>query len=342
MKSKREATKNMGNETGIAIPERPEQGVAVYSPKAGGVLASDDAALPWLSLAQSQTAIDHLEEGRWYRKDLEQHVDDEGEIEVVPLAVQVTHTYWGPGGFDRSRKPLCFSTDGVTSEMASFDGTPTTYPGQECATCPKMPTDRFRQRPADDWCDRGHLVLLMDANTFEIYLMRLASTSNKFARPFTHNLREGVYRLGSVARTTDRGSWYQMVATRVRQLDEADQEMATAFYEEYGGTVQSAANVDGDDALAAQAPVAQAPVAPARPAAPAARFPKTVATDVERQRAADARQFKAKQDAEDVRQSKAKLDAELKAQAAAAVAPNTSPGDGEVDDVDLTTTNLPW
>jgi hypothetical protein len=225
----------------VMVPGRPTPGAAVYEPIEGVVLARDDMKMPWLALAQDQTSLDGVESGHWYRRDLEQHVDDDGPIEVVPLAIQVTQTYWGTGGFERDRKPACFSDNGRTAALENSDGVPTQYPGAECAKCPKMPTSAERfgaQRPDRDLCGRGHKLLLMDANSLEVYMLRLTSFSNKFALIFSAGARKNVYALGSTPRANNRGKFFEMTAKKVRELDEGDKELAESYFRSYGSVVR--------------------------------------------------------------------------------------------------------
>jgi hypothetical protein len=245
------------------IPGRPTPGAAVYEPVEGVVLARDDMKMPWLALAQDQTSVDGVESGHWYRRDLEQHVDDDGPLEVVPIAIQVTQTYWGTGGFERDRKPTCYSDNGLTAAFENSDGVPTAYPGAECAKCPKMPTaaERFgAQRPARDLCGRGHKLLLMDATTLEVYMLRLTSFSNKFALIFSVGARKNVYALGSTPRANNRGHFYEMTAKKVRELDEGDKDLAEDYFRSYGHVVRE--RVSASDTSPAPT---EPPNAPAEP-----------------------------------------------------------------------------
>lgn len=212
----------------LAIPERPEQGVSVFSPQEGVVLGEEDQRLPILVLCQAQS--EQGEPGMFLRRDTEQVI--EAPL-VVPVRVQKTRTFWGPGGFSRDRTPVCYSMDGQRAAGTRGDGEPTWYPGRECRTCEHYTAAPWRDRDEEQWCKGGFAVCLWDVDTQGVYIMRLSGTAARKALAFAAKgaFRQMAFRLSSEHVTSDRGTWYQFRVEPERQITESEAPLVQAAFE---------------------------------------------------------------------------------------------------------------
>ena len=118
--------------------------------------------------------------GSLYRTDTEEEFP---ELVVVPLKIQAVRTKWpGVGGFSRDRFPECVSYDGITSITRFSDGRTPRFVGQPCNTCEFYTTAPWSVPTGEEFCQPGYSVLVMDAESFEVYGMRLHGTANRVAR----------------------------------------------------------------------------------------------------------------------------------------------------------------
>ena len=68
-------------------------------------------------------------------------------------------------------------------------------------------------------------MVFLDAQTFEAYGMRLYGTSAKVARVLGSrgNFRQSILELTGKEQRSTRGSWYQLNATRIGKVEEAEE-----------------------------------------------------------------------------------------------------------------------
>lgn len=200
----------------------------------GAVLHAHDMIPPILRLAQDQSVTG--KSGFFIRSDTEEEFES---LEVTPIQIQATRTFWGAGEFLRDRQPLCTSLNAVMADDTLVDGTPTKFAGTACEECEVRATNPFEQTAKEGWCMPGYSVMLMDVNSFEIYGLRLNGTSNKLGRIFGNKsiIRKAVLNLHSEKVVTNTSNFFQMKAKTLRQLDESEIEVAEGFYQEYGSPV---------------------------------------------------------------------------------------------------------
>ena len=172
--------------------------------------------------------------GSLYRTDTEEEFP---ELVVVPLKIQAVRTKWpGDGGFSRDRFPECVSYDGIRSITRFSDGRTPRFVDQPCNTCEFYTTAPWSVSAGEEFCQPGYSVLVMDAESFEVYGMRLHGTSSKVARMLGSppHLRKTVLRLWGDKVSSDRGTWFQLKATPVRKLTEDELAFAEQQYAAYG------------------------------------------------------------------------------------------------------------
>ena len=159
--------------------------------------------------------------GKLLRLDTSEEFD---QLEVIPVIVQMTRTKWPAGGFNRERQPECSSRDGKRSVTQLRDGSEPLFVAQPCGSC-----EFFTDRPWEDkdqvFCQPGYDVTFLDAQTFEAYGMRLYGTSAKLARVVGSrgNFRQSILELTGKEQRSTRGSWYQLNATRIGKVEEAEE-----------------------------------------------------------------------------------------------------------------------
>lgn len=164
--------------------------------------------------------------GLFLRKDTE---EESATLEIVSLRVKATRTKWPEGGYRSDNKPECQSWDGVTGNKGSR------YEGQSCLACPHYIRLPWEAPEGADVCKPDYIVLLMDAETYDLYVMRLAGTAARLARALRAkgNLRTTHLHLYSVKQQNERGTWYEPRVKVVDRLSEADRAMAVLQYEPF-------------------------------------------------------------------------------------------------------------
>ena len=249
-------------ETGIAtIPSRPTEGVPVWSPKEGAVLHDHEVNPPLLVLAQAQSRIGtpgkyHSGEG----------TEERDVVRLVPLRTQGVRTYWGPGAFQRDRKPLCFTLDSFKGAEALPDGTATAFPGQVCTQCEKRATAPATQRAAAGWCVPEHIAVVMDIDTYDVFIMRLRGASAKWGKLWGYTLRERLYEMGSREVEGPSGKYWAMWNVSRRPLEPDEVSMAEELFRAFGGTAEAVAVAEvggADEPPSQEVPQTAQPAQPA-------------------------------------------------------------------------------
>lgn len=205
--------------------------VAVVEISEGATLHAQDIRPPVLALIQAQS-LKGDQEGNFMRLDTEEEFE---RLEITPLLVQPVRTYWGQGAFSRDRTPLCYSINGVTGALVHGDGTPTEHPGQDCMSCPAFTAKPWADRAEDGWCVPGYFAVVMDAQSYEIYIIRLSGANAKFGRIFSGKgvMRRAVLELTSAEIKSNKGTYHQMRVKTLRKLDEGEAEIADAYFSDY-------------------------------------------------------------------------------------------------------------
>lgn len=142
------------------------------------------------------------------------------ELYLVPMSVRPVRTLWPKDGFSRDRGPECASFDGEKAVESFSDGSRPLFPGAECIACQFYVTKPWMVPTGEQYCQPGYDVFGLSLDTAEVVGLRLQGTSAKIARVFA---RPGVWcqqivRLYSVKKTSDRGSWWQLLAQPVGQV----------------------------------------------------------------------------------------------------------------------------
>ena len=223
MTTENEPQKDLNLET--VVERAPVNPVEIYSPGSSLPTGFDrpmfhegDQRPAFLQLVQKSS--DKGTPGKLLRLDTLEEFD---QLEVIPVIVQMTRTKWPAGGFNRERQPECASSDGKKSVTQLRDGREPRFVGQLCVSC-----EFYTSRPWDvkdqEFCQPGYLAILLDARTFEAYGMRLHGTSAKVARVLGSpaNFCQSILELTGKEQRSTRGSWYQLNATRVGKLEEAE------------------------------------------------------------------------------------------------------------------------
>ncbi len=196
----------------------------------GATLHGHDILPPILQLAQAQSEKGTA--GNFIRVDTDEEFKS---LNVVPIMIQSTRTKWPAGGFTRDAKPECWSNDGLVG-APGVDGDKG-FPGRACQGCEWFTATPWTADRDAGTCMPGYSVLVMDADNLDLYILRLAGTAAKLARRFASGgtLRRVVLTLYSEPVSKLKGSWYQLKATTLRMLDEADISLAREQFEAYAG-----------------------------------------------------------------------------------------------------------
>lgn len=199
--------------------------MAVREVRPGAMLHEHDLRPPFLVLGQSQS--ENITPGMFKRGDTD---EEYSELEVIPLFVQATRLQWPPGEFSRDSKPTCFSYD---AKVGAPGGE---YEGQQCRGCEfyvkvpwAVPGDNVQP------CMPGYAVLLLDAMSFEPFILQLRGTSAGLGKQLGGGgvFRRAVLRLFATQVTTAKGIFYVVKAKTLRPLDEADRDLVMAQVEDY-------------------------------------------------------------------------------------------------------------
>src|SRR3990167_7146196 len=191
----------------MTLAKRAEQRLGPRSERDtdGLELHPQDMRPPVLVLGQDQSI--GVTPGKIQRTDTQEEFDS---LDVVPIFVRPSRILWPAGGFSRDAVPLCWSDDGHMGSSRLLDE-----------------------------CQPGYNVVLVDAESYGGYVIRLRGTAAKLAQFFVAKgiARRAVVRLYSerVEKTT--GKWYQLKAMTLRLLDEADQSLIQDILQDYRDAV---------------------------------------------------------------------------------------------------------
>lgn len=209
----------------------------------GSTMPVADFRPPELRVGQAQSR--NITPGKIQRSDTLEEYD---EVMVVPILVRSNRLKWAPGDFDRERLPECWSDDGVSGSQRSLGSAAALYPGQLCATCDYYTAQPWIDKAKDGWCTAGWNALVVDAESFTTYLLRLKGTAYKVGRAlmalrFRHVVRLRVQHMQEAG-----GDWYQLQATPVRRLDAADESLVRNQLADYAPSAQAAVETDSEGA----------------------------------------------------------------------------------------------
>ncbi len=247
----------LANQDNRQVANRDETNT--YEVTEGAVLhGHDNLRPPVLVLAQSQSLKG--EAGQFIRMDTEEIFPT---VEVVPIRVQPTQTYWGEGDFSRDRNPLCFSTNGRTSVQMVAGGVEAAYPGAECRQCERFTNQPWNQKSKDGWCAPGYYVLVFSMETYETFVVRLNGAATKMAKVFAAPdvFRNKAVNLYAEEKLSDSGKYYELKARVGRKLDDGELETVAGQFRDYRN--EEATVVDVPVAEPGARPVASTPAQPA-------------------------------------------------------------------------------
>src|SRR3990167_27006 len=219
----------------MTLAKRAEQRLGPRSERDtdGLELHPQDMRPPVLVLVQDQSI--GVTPGKIQRTDTQEEFDS---LDVVPIFVRPSRILWPAGGFSRDAVPLCWSDDGHMGSSRLLDGSQARWSGAPCSECQEY-TARPWEREEKDKCQPGYNVVLVDAESYGGYVIRLRGTAAKLAQFFVAKgiARRAVVRLYSerVEKTT--GKWYQLKAKTLRLLDEADQSLIQDILQDYRDAV---------------------------------------------------------------------------------------------------------
>ena len=234
------------------LARRSETGVV--SVGAGAELHSGDLQPPVIVLGQAQSQ--GVTAGMFKRLDTAEEFE---ALDVVPLIVRPSRVKWAMGGFSRDALPECWSDDGRVGSARLVAGKPAAYVGRACMDCPHYTAEPWAVDGNAGWCMSGYNVLLVDAQSYDVYILRLRGTATKLARYFA---AKGIFQKTAVRLYAEhveaaRGSWYQMKAKAVRVLDEADRSLVQSLLPDYSQVVVSEG--DAQEVKEEEAPHSEAP-----------------------------------------------------------------------------------
>jgi hypothetical protein len=213
-----------------AVPEEaPLSTVKVINSNAA--LHGGDSPVTYLKLAQGTSS-----EGTPGMFISSSTSEEHDEVRMVPIKIQPVRTLW-PKEFSRDRNPDCASDDGVFAVTSFFDGSSPAFPGAPCSRCEFFVPKPWMAEPGQRLCQAGYIVYGLSLDTFEVVSLRLQGTSTKIARLLA---RPGVFgrqvvRLYSQKKTSDRGSWYQMMAEACGPVTTEEGEEVQEILAEYAG-----------------------------------------------------------------------------------------------------------
>ena len=269
------------------LQKRGEEGVVKVGE--GAELHPQDMLPPVIVIGQKQSR--RVTEGKFQRTDTQEEFDT---LEVVPIIVRPSRTKWEAGPFHRDSRPQCWSDDGNTGSARPLSDVPALYPGRPCSSCEFYTAEPWKAKADEGWCMPGYNVLLVDAESFDIYILRLRGTSAKVARMLA---AKGIFQRAVVTLSTefvslDTGSWYQLRSKTLRTLDEADASLVKSIAADYmGAQIGEAPTEEAMEQMEPPAPpiptsvAASSPVKAASPVqATALRLKVTFAPQISRTR----------------------------------------------------------
>ena len=200
-------------ELGLAVPGKEQSSVRVVNPNV--VFHDDGTPVTRMKLAQPTSA--EGTPGTFYSTDT---LEDYEELHLVPIRVQAIRTLWPADGFARDRQPECASLDGEHAVANFSDGTTPLFAGQACIECRFFIQKPWMGEQGERFCSPGYDAYALSLDSLEVVALRLQGTSAKLARLLG---RPGVFgrqivRLHSRKQTTDRGSWFQMLAQPMGEI----------------------------------------------------------------------------------------------------------------------------
>lgn len=205
----------------------------------GASLHSQDIQPSILVLGQAQS--EGVTSGRFQRTDTQEEFET---VQVVPLVVRPSRLKWPAGKFTRDMQPECWSDDGLVGSSRPIKDRLALFPGGECNACSYFTAEPWNVDKDQGWCLPGYNVLLMDASTYEVYLMRLRGSAAKVARMMVAKgiFQKAVVELSSALTQAATGTWYQLKARTLRRLGEDDLSLIGGMYRDY-----TASAVEGID-----------------------------------------------------------------------------------------------
>jgi hypothetical protein len=192
----------------LAIPD--DHALSVHQINPDLVLHAGDRPINWVKLGQATSA--QGTPGKFFFQETNEEVD---ELYLIPATIQANRSLWPEGGFSRGRRPDCASEDGVYAVTHFPTGEIPLFPGAPCSQCQYFVPKPWMAPPGTRICQAGYVVTGFSVATLEMVGMRLSGTATKVARVMA---RPGVFqqrpvRLYAEKKTSDSGSWFQLLAT---------------------------------------------------------------------------------------------------------------------------------
>lgn len=214
------------------LVKRDTEGRSIVNVGEGAALHPQDLQPPVLRLGQAQS--EGIQAGFIQRSDTQEEFK---YLDIVPLIVSPSRLKWAPGPFSRDRLPECWSDDGVTGSIRPLGELRAAYAGELCRNCVNYTERPWEEKSQDGWCSPGYNVLLVDAESFDTYLVRLNGTSAKIARLLAQKgiFQRAIVRLFLEHMSTATGSWYQLKAKTQGYADEATLNIVRGLYGDYAG-----------------------------------------------------------------------------------------------------------
>jgi len=184
---------------------------------------------PLLVLGQDQSI--GITSGRLQRTDTQEEFD---YLDVVPIFVRRSRMLWPAGEFSRDATPICWSDDGRVGSSRRLNNVAAKWHGSPCAECQEY-TERPWEQGEKTKCQPGYNVVLVDAENYGVYVMRLRGTAARLAQFFVAKgiARRAVVRLYSERTEKATGTWYQLKAKTQKILEEADQDLIQDMLQDY-------------------------------------------------------------------------------------------------------------
>jgi hypothetical protein len=202
----------------LAVPDSAMTTVRQVVP---GVVLHAGAGMPVTRMRLAQPTSSEGTPGHFVASDGSGERED---LTIVPVRVQAVQTLWPEGGFQRGRRPECFSPDGVRAAEFFPDGTHPLYAGNLCAECPMHVSQPWKLEQGTRFCSPGYDILGLSLETFEVISLRLTGTSAKLANVLG---RPGIFarqqvQLFAKRQVTEKGSWFQMFAKPLGPVSEEE------------------------------------------------------------------------------------------------------------------------
>jgi len=233
--------------------------LAIRQPEPGVDLHDFDLRPPILTIVQSQSGKGE-QAGNLRRTDTD---EEYSSLNIIPLRVQKSRTKWPSGEFSRDSKPECWSVDGTWAAPGAL------FEGNQCVGCEFFLASPFdvSNEERKNYCTPDYLAIFMDADSYDVYMMRLAGTAASLARKLAARgvIRRQILKLFTREQTNNRGKYYVPIVSTVGHVPEDDYTMIQSMAQDY---------VDQDlhpEESPAEAPTS--PVEPSDPSVPTRRQP---------------------------------------------------------------------